>query len=527
MKRPAHAPLLLSSPRLSSALLLLAATACSGDYPLGQADDEGFLTEGTDVARPGTSGLIGLPDETFSLEDDEGIELGGVTAIGDLDGDGFDDLMAAGWDEAQRTAFVQVHYGSARAARGTGIQPFDLTGTRLQLPRQYGDAAPMLTPAGDVNGDGYADVLVQRRTCRFEASDLGAYLVYGGPERFSGTVALEGIAAAFLTPPKRLPRSRTPMCDAPLQAAAGDLDGDGFDDLVLKSSVWLPDDHSTSGAAHVFYGGPERFSGAIPAENADAQLLGSDNFFIYVAPDLNGDGRADLFIENSETVHDFVHSTVYFFPGAAQRLSGEVDVASSAIHLEAELEPDYALGALDLDGDRLNEMMLRGADGLLYLFYGAPDLFADGAPLTGADAVFDGDFHSRLTSAGDRDGDGDSELLQVFEHYRGSLGEGAIYDGQAGFEAALLSGEQTRLSGIFSVPGADAPARQHFADDPARSIQTALAAGDLDHDGIGDLLTQSAEFATVGPLPGNGLVYDSVAPQLHVYYGVPAIARVY
>src|SRR5215510_9026732 len=139
----------MKPPATKTALLLVfAVTACSGDYPLGRVDQD--LSDGTDVVRPGASGLIGSPDETLWLEEQTGIGLQNVTAIGDFDGDGFADLMASGWDNAERTAFVQLHYGAPRAARGTGIQLFDPTGTRLILPRQYGDGAPMLTPAGDV-----------------------------------------------------------------------------------------------------------------------------------------------------------------------------------------------------------------------------------------------------------------------------------------------------------------------------------------------------------------------------------------
>lgn len=506
-----------ASTRPSSALLLvLAGTACSGDYPLGKVDNQRLVTDGTDVVRPGTSGLIGSPDETLSLEDESGSALGNVTAIGDFDGDGYDDLMASGWDAAQRTGFVQVHYGGTRAARGSGILPFDPTGTRLVFPRQYDDTTPMLTPVGDVDGDGYADVLIRRNQCRAVVEGAGAYLLYGGPERFSGTVALASVAAAFLTPAQHRPRSWSQTCETVLQAAAGDLDGDGFSDLVLNTGFGLLDDDPGSSGAQVFYGGRERFSGEVSFGRADAQLRGNEDFLLYVAPDLNGDGRADLMLGKYEVYNDIVQSTVFFFPGSPVRLSGDVDVESSAIRLEAGLEANHALGSLDLDGDGMTEVMLQGTYGI-YLFYGAPDLFAKGGTLPRADAVFDGDFNSHLMTAGDRDGDGDDELLQLFEHY----------DELASFDAALLSGEQTRLSGPFTVPGADADSRQQFPDDPARAIQTALAGGDLDRDGIGDLLTESGGYLSIQAMPWGSVVSDSLAPQLHIYYGVPAIARIH
>ncbi|HVZ31205.1 MAG TPA: VCBS repeat-containing protein [Polyangiaceae bacterium] len=101
-------------------------------------------------------------------------------------------------------------------------------------------------------------------------------------------------------------------------------------------------------------------------------------------------------------------------PGSTQRLSGTLPLASVATELSGAFPLPVpmpgTLGDFDLEGDGLSDVVLADSSGRGYLFYGAPGLFHDGVDLTAADALLGNTFNF-ISSVGDLDGDGDTELL--------------------------------------------------------------------------------------------------------------------
>jgi hypothetical protein len=122
-----------------------------------------------------------------------------------------------------------------------------------------------------------------------------------------------------------------------------------------------------------------------------------------------------------------------------------------------------------------------------------------------ADAVFSRR-NVRAFAVGDRDGDGDDELIDVFNSPR--------YSPSA--DAAFASGTRTRLSGEVSFPESEVVAQTpngRFPEDPERVLARAIPAGDLDGDGAADLFTTSHRVS---------YSYQVSDPQLHIHYGTPA-----
>jgi len=128
--------------------------------------------------------------------------------------------------------------------------------------------------AGDMNGDGFDDVVVGQHTA-------GLVSVYwGGP----GTSFNGGSDASILLPPRE--RMRV--------ASAGDLNGDGYGDLAVGSpGDWMTGD---PGHVYVYFGGP----GAVVASAATVltgAVADSQFGFGLASPgDLDGDGFADLIV---------------------------------------------------------------------------------------------------------------------------------------------------------------------------------------------------------------------------------------
>jgi hypothetical protein len=246
--------------------------------------------------------------------------------------------------------------------------------------------------AGDVNNDGYADLLVGA----YQATDIGlqrgrAYLFYGP---LTGSITA-GTADVIFNGTDNLDIFGYSV------ASAGDVDNDGYADLLV-GAYSATDAGTARGRAYLFYGSSS-LSASIDAENADVIFNGttdSDNFGYSVASagDVDNDGYADLLV-----------------------------------------------GAYTAEDAGTNR-------GRAYLFYG-PLTGTTSVDAENADAIFNGTydsdfFGSSVASAGDVNADGSTDLL--FGAYNEDFEQVAIYPGAAhlflGMGGSFSSGWQTSAS---------------------------------------------------------------------------------
>jgi hypothetical protein len=169
------------------------------------------------------------------------------------------------------------------------------------------------------------------------------------------------------------------------------------------------------------------------------------------------------------------------------------------------------VGPADLDGDGLDEALLRDPAGDIHLFYGAPSLFDAGFDFAQADARLAPDTLVSAFSAGDRDGDGDDELADLFARDLDELPFRNV---------ALASGSRERIRGTLFFPEAEVVAGgSPYPDElPSRRMSEAMPAGDLDGDGAADLFTLSASMIS----SGTPNAFSYAAPWIHIHYGTPA-----
>jgi len=206
----------------------------------------------------------------------DGQEYGGglgvsVACTGDLDGDGIGDLIA-GADETDANGLF--HAGSAFVfSGGTGVPLFRFDG--LEAGDFMGGS---VASARDVNGDGFDDLIVGAVFAAPNGlADAGSAFVFSGAtgapiHRFDGLSAGERLGNAV--------------------AGAGDVDGDGFDDLVVGAVFASPGGLQYAGSAFVFSGATGTILFRCDGLKAGDRLGNS----VAGAGDVDGDGFDDVVV---------------------------------------------------------------------------------------------------------------------------------------------------------------------------------------------------------------------------------------
>ncbi|MCE9666357.1 FG-GAP-like repeat-containing protein [Myxococcus stipitatus] len=303
-------------------------------------------------------------------------QAGTALAVGDISGDGVDDVIVGApfYDTSTTytdTGAVYAYTGPVTPSSNGQLSsaPVRVLGGLTQTNYQAGSAVAVV----DVNGDGIKDLVVGAP--RYDAGalvDAGAVFVFFGP-----VTGLQNFAAANLV----LTGAVAGELTGSALASAGDLDGDGLEDLLIGA----PASGTAAGKAYVVYGGSvtsspfslaaqPRFSG-VAQDLAGTALLGPG--------DINGDGFKDVLIG----APGFTANTgaVFVAYGAATRFTGNVLLSTLPRYIGvASSETGRALVALgDVDGDGSADFVV-GSPGLsnagaatLVLGYGPRTWYVD------------------------------------------------------------------------------------------------------------------------------------------------------
>ena len=388
--------------------LIIGASGASPDGRNG-AGSSYVVFGGAGVGNDGSLNISDLDGSNgFVINGDDAGDASGVSvsAAGDFNGDGVDDLIIGAPDAdpngTQDTGESYVVFGGAGVGNGGALALSDLDGSNgfvvKGFARNYGFGTydSVVSGAGDINGDGLADLIIGSRNAFEDYIYVGgeSYVVFGSSEVRSGRTfnlsRLNGDNGFRIQGNNRYDFSGTSV------SGAGDVNGDGFDDLVVGAtgSYGTRYDSGNSGTSFVIFGGADTGSGGLlrVGMRSDNDLNGDTGFSIFAnigslesgasvsgAGDVNGDGVDDLIIGGSGGDYDGTRRvrtpgrSFVVFGGSELGSSGSVDLMDnsflegstgfSLIGSDDTEETLYSVSdAGDVNGDGIADVIVGASD---------------------------------------------------------------------------------------------------------------------------------------------------------------------
>ena len=512
------------------------------------------------ASAPGTSGVLDLSDldgtNGFTLSGIDANDLSGnsVSSAGDVNGDGYDDLIIGAYFADPNGSYsgeTYVVYGGASAPGTNGVLDLsDLDGTNgfiLNGIDRGDESGWSVSSAGDVNGDGYDDLIIGAWRGDPNGSNSGeTYVVYGGASA-PGTDGVLDLSMLNGSNGFILNGIDARDFSGNSVSSAGDVNGDGYDDLIIGAFYANPNGDSNAGETYVIYGGAS-VSGTGGRLNLST-LDGTDGFIlngidqydrsgrsVSSAGDVNGDGYDDLII-GAYGASPAGETYVVYGGASAPGTGGVLELSAldgaNGFRLDGIDRGDRAgfsvSSAGDVNGDGYDDLIIgaheagRNGDrsGETYVVYGgasAPgtngvlDLSdldgTNGFILNGIDGI---DYSGgSVSSAGDVNGDGYDDLIIGADQ--------AVPNGNnAAGESYVIYGGATGTESLTPVTAQGMAAPDNFTGNAGADSFTAIATNDVVRGGAGDdrISVTALDFAAIdGGTGQDTLVLDGAGLSL-------------
>jgi len=443
------------------------------------------------------------PDTDLSVADasfwgeDAGDESGySVASAGDVNGDGYDDILIGAWNNDDGGNYAGQTYLILGKATGWAMDT-DLSAAGASfIGEDAGDSSGFsVASAADVNGDGYDDILIGAYFDNDGGIAAGqTYLILGKATGWAMDMDLSDANASFWGEDGGDQSGYS-------VASAGDVNGDGYDDILIGAYGDEDGGGNYAGQTYLILGKATCWAMDTNLSDANASFIGEDaddfsGWSVASAGDVNGDGFDDILI-GAHRVDDgegYAGQT-YLILGKATGWAMDTDLSdanASFIGEDADDCSGYSVASAgDVNGDGYDDILIGarnnddGGDnaGQTYLILGKAAGWAMDTDLSDANASFWGEdpcdwLGYSVASAGDINGDGyDDILIGAYANDDGGNEAGKTY---------LILGKATGWAMDTDLSAADASFWGEDVSDYAG--HSVASAGDVNGDGYDDIL---------------------------------------
>jgi hypothetical protein len=369
--------------------------------------------------------------ELYPGLDEQGVRLGWVVAgAGKVNGDSYTDVLVGadkGGDD--REGWAGLFLGSAGGPQSMAVWTV--------IGEKKGDLfGGALDGAGDVNNDGYTDIIVGASNYEGDLAGEGAAYVYLG-----------GASGLGLTPAWKVEGDLQSSRFGAAVAGAGYVNGDEYADVIVGMPGYANGDFTNAGAAFVYFGTEDGTNTAYGWLDIGNQAGAQFGLEVNAAGDVNGDGYDDVLVGEPYYDYDIYldAGAVYLYLGNQFSLSN-VHAWSYIGYRGGDRFGSSAASAGDLNNDGCDDVAI-GAPGYnqgglldagrVYVFYGCQPT------LSGLNDVPDWEFSIEqantnvgidVSSAGDTNDDGFDDLVvgaHLFDDEQANEGTVYVFFGSA------------------------------------------------------------------------------------------------
>ena len=408
-----------------------------------RACDGGGSDSGSAFIYFGNSSMEGGADVTLNNPEPDGSDEFGqsVSSAGDVNGDGYDDVIVGcsscdGGGSNSGSAYIYFGGSSMDATFD-----FNLSNPEPTTNDRFGTS---VSSAGDVNGDGYSDVIVGCRECDGVAG--GAAFIYFGGSSMDSTFDVN------LSNPE--PDSSDNFGFS--VSDAGDVNGDGYDDVIVGCYI-CDGGGAGSGSAFIYFGGSSLNGTPSPnvtIDNPEPNTGDTFGFSVSSAGDVNGDGYDDVIVgcEACDSGLAGSGSAFIYFGGSSMDTTEDVTIdnpepdsgdrfgtsVSSAGDVNGDGYSDVIVGCEACDGSGI------AGSGSAYIYYGGSSMDStEDVSIHNPEPDSGDDFGVSVSSPGDVNGDGYQDVIVGCQACDGSgtADSGSIF---------IYLGNGTRWQSVFA-----------------------------------------------------------------------------